>query len=84
MKTIIVATPPAVWLALILAAAPGQAIAAPAQCDAFGVAPDSDCSDMNPGGPMQSARPPSNPGGPTHVHCDCVKLVDDHSEPCCP
>ncbi len=82
MKRIIVATSVAVWAAFILPVAPGRAIAAPYPCDALGVEANFDCADpVNPGGPMQPAPPPS---GPTHVHCDCVKLVDDHSEPCCP
>ena len=31
---------------------------------------------INPGGPMLP--------GPGKVHCDCVRLVGDHSVPCCP
>ncbi len=83
MKTIaLVAMTTAMWAALVLPVAPASASGAAEQCDPFGIAADFDC--FNPGAPNKPAPPPSNPSGPPHVHCDCVKLVDDHSEPCCP
>ncbi len=85
MKTIIFATTLAIWAALMLGVAPTRAIAALHPCDALGLDADFDCGDtINPSGPMRSAPPPSNPSPPTHVHCDCVRLVDGHTELCCP
>ena len=31
---------------------------------------------FNPGGPMHT--------GPSKVHCDCLRLVNGHTESCCP